>query len=306
MKKAHVLLILLVLGIPALGQAPRKIESILETYDLKTNQRTVVYREQVRFEAPNWTRDKKSLLINKQGRLYRIPVKGGTPVEIDTDFAKQLNNDHGLSPDGKMLAISHNNRQIAPSENSTIYVVPAAGGVPRQITKLVPSYWHGWSPDGKTLAYTAKRQGDYDIYAIPVAGGEEQRLTTAPGLDDGPDYSPDGKYIYFNSVRTGKMQIWRMNANGGGETQITNDEYNNWFPHPSPDGKWIVFLSYIDPVEPSAHPADKNVMLRLLEVKTGKVRELCRLFGGQGTINVPSWSPDSRRFAFVSYRQISE
>ncbi len=281
---------------------PPRVESILEIYDLKTGRRSVVHREEARFEAPNWTRDGQYLLINRQGLLYRVPVAGGAPVEIPTDFARQLNNDHGISPDGRLLAISHSNREIAPRDNSTIYIVPIEGGRPRQVTTKVPSYWHGWSPDGRTLAYAARRDGDFDVWTISVNGGEETRLTTAPGLDDGPEYSPDGRYIYFNSVRSGRMQIWRMRSDGREQTQLTSDEYNNWFAHPAPDGRSFVFISYIDPVDPSTHPAYKNVMLRLFDLKTGKIRELCRLFGGQGTINVPSWSPDGRRFAFVSYR----
>ena len=291
--------------VPQTAPAP-KVESSLEIYDLKTGQRTVVHREPARFEAPNWTRDGKYLLINRQGKLYRVPVGGGMPEFIDTGAIQQLNNDHGISPDGRQLAISHNNREFAPRDNSMIYVAPIGGGVPRLVTPKAPSYWHGWSPDGKLLAYTAKRDGDFNIFTIPVEGGEERQLTTAQGLDDGPDYSPDGRYIYFNSVRSGLMQVWRMRADGGEQRQLTNDQYNNWFPHPSPDGKKIVLISYLDPIDPATHPANKNVALRLLDPRTGKVRELCRLFGGQGTINVSSWSPDSGRFAFVSYRIISE
>jgi Tol biopolymer transport system component len=192
--------------------------------------------------------------------------------------------------------------QSQEQRRSLIYVLPITGGTPRRVTQLAPSYWHGWSQDGKTLVYCAERDSDYDIYAIPVEGGEEKRLTTAKGLDDGPDYSHDGQYIYFNSERTGSMQIWRMKTDGGEQTQITSDEYNNWFPHPSPDGKWIAFLSYEKDVK--GHPANKDVTLRLAPVGGGQIQVLAKLFGGQGTINVPSWSPDSRHLAFVSYRLI--
>ena len=185
---------------------------------------------------------------------------------------------------------------------SRIYVLPISGGKPRLITPLAPSYWHGWSPDGKTLAYCAERNGNFDVYTIPVRGGKEKRLTTAPGLDDGPDYSPDGKYIYFNSERTGLMQIWRMKPDGSDQEQITSDDYNNWFAHPSPDGRWIVFLSYAKDVK--GHPPGKNVMLRLMSLSDRKIQVLAKLYGGQGTINVPSWSPDSRNVAFVSYQMV--
>jgi TolB protein len=278
------------------------LECHLEVYDIASGKRQLVHTDLSRFEAPNWTRDGKHLIFNQRGLLYRIPVVGGKPVQINTGFANSNNNDHGISPDGKWLAISHHSGEKPNGENSVIYIVPIEGGEPRQVTVNAPSYWHGWSPDGQTLAFVGSRDGEYDVYSIPVRGGDERRLTTTKGLDDGPDYSPDGKYIYFNSARTGRMQIWRMMNDGSEQIELTDDQYNNWFPHPSPDGRWIVFLTYVDAVDPSSHPPDKSVMLRLMDVRTRKVRELCRFTGGQGTINVPSWSPDFKRFAFVSYR----
>jgi hypothetical protein len=284
-------------------QRPQPIlESTLETVAISSKDRRVVFTRRAHFEAPNWSRDGKYLLFNQGGRIYKLPVTGGEPQALDTGIATRNNNDHGISPDGSQLAISDQSQE---QRRSLIYVLPIAGGTPRRVTRLAPSYWHGWAPDGKTLAYCAERDGDYDIYTIPVEGGEEKRLTTAKGLDDGPDYSHDGQYIYFNSERTGpseRMQIWRMKTDGGEQTQITSDEYNNWFPHPSPDGKWIVFLSYEKDVK--GHPANKDVTLRLMPVGGGEIQVLARLFGGQGTINVPSWSPDSRQLAFVSYRLI--
>ncbi len=197
-----------------------KIESTLETINISSFDRKVVYHTKKHIEAPNWSPDGKTLIYNSNGLLYKIPVKGGEPELIPTDFAKKINNDHGISPDGKQLVISDQTE----TGSSLIYSLPIDGGVPKKITQLGPSYWHGWSPDGKTLAYCAERNGNYDIYTIPFEGGEEKRLTTAEGLDDGPDYSPDGKYIYFNSVRTGTMQIWRIQPDGSNEEQITTDE----------------------------------------------------------------------------------
>ncbi|MBO0857847.1 MAG: TolB family protein [Chloracidobacterium sp.] len=275
------------------------LESTLETIAISSRDRRVVYTKRAHFEAPNWSRDGKWFLFNQGGRMYKLPVAGGEPQPLDTGFATRCNNDHGLSPDGTLLAVSDQSQE---RRRSMIYVLPVAGGTPRRVTRLGPSYWHGWSPDGKTLAYCAERDGDFDIYTVPAGGGEEKRLTTAKGLDDGPDYSHDGQYIYFNSERTGLMQIWRMRADGAEQTQITSDNYNNWFAHPSPDGKWIVFLSYEKDV--TGHPANKDVTLRLMPVGGGEIQVLAKLFGGQGTINVPSWSPDSLRLAFVSYRLI--
>jgi TolB protein len=282
-------------------EQPPELVSQLEIYDLESRERHVVHTAPVRFEAPNWTPDDRYLIFNQQGLIYRIPVQGGEPEVIPTGFATSNNNDHGVSPDGNWLVISHHDQARPPGQNSTIYILPISGGTPRQVTEHAPSYWHGWSPDGSTLAYVGARNGQYDIYTIPVEGGEETQLTDHPGLDDGPDYSPDGRHIYFNSVRTGLMQIWRMDADGGNPVQMHDDEYNDWFPHPSPDGRYLVWVSYLDDIDPGSHPPDRNVMLRLMDLETGKVSELARFTGGQGTINVPSWSPDGRRFAFVSY-----
>lgn len=275
----------------------QRLESTLETIEIETGVRSTIYKARMHFEAPNWSRDGKKFYLNMSGKIYAIPAEGGELQLVDTDFAVRCNNDHGLSPDGTLLAVSDQSRD----GGSRIYVLPSSGGSPRPVTELAPSYWHGWSPDGATLAYCAERNGNYDIYTIPVTGGSETRLTTAPGLDDGPDYSPDGRYIYFNSERTGQMKIWRMKSDGSDQTQMTpDDQYNDWFAHPSPDGRWLIFVSYDQSV--IGHPPNKDVCLRLMPAAGGPPKIIAKLFGGQGTINVPSWSPDSRRAAFVSYR----
>jgi TolB protein len=267
----------------------------LETIPVRARDRRAIYHTVDHIEAPNWSRDGQSFIFNANGHLYRLPVGGGEPEQLDTGFANRCNNDHGLSPDGTRLAISDQSHD----GKSLIYVLPAAGGTPRQITTTGPSYWHGWSPDGSTLAFCGERNGEFDIYTIPVEGGEEKRLTTAKGLDDGPDYSADGKFIYFNSERTGTMQIWRMKPDGSQQEQVTSDDFNNWFPHPSPDGRWLAFLSYEKGVE--GHPANQTVRLRLKPLAGGPIEEMAKFFGGQGTINVPSWSPDSQKLAYVTY-----
>ena len=278
----------------------RVVESTLETMNIETGIRTIVRSAQEHFEAPNWKYDDNSLIYNSGGKIYSINAEGGNPELLNTSFATNCNNDHGLSPNQKELVISHH---AGDEHKSFIYIMPIDGGEPRLITENAPSYWHGWSPDGKTLVYCAERKGDYDVYSIHVEGGKEIRLTDAIGLDDGPEYSPDGKYIYFNSVRTGQMKIWRMDSDGNNKIQISpKDEYGDWFAHPSPDNKWLVFVSFHKSVE--GHPANKDVLLRIMPIEGGEPKVLATIFGGQGTINVPSWSSDSKEFAFVSYRLV--
>lgn len=278
---------------------PPMLYSALETQSIASTDRRVVYVTPTRIEAPNWLPDGKSLIFNSDGRIHRISVTGGKPQTIDTGFATSCNNDHGVSPDGTLLVISD---QSQGQRQSLIYTLPIAGGTPRLVTPSGPSYWHGWSPDGKTLAFCGQRNGEFDVYTIPAAGGQETRLTTAKGLDDGPEFSPDGRHIYFNSERTGRMQIWRMKPDGSDQEQVTDDEFNNWFPHPSPDGRSLVILSFEKEV--TGHPANKDVTLRMMSLGSKKIDVLGRCFGGQGTINVPCWSPDSRRIAFVTYQLI--
>ena len=271
--------------------------STLETVPIGSGDRRVAYVAAAHFEAPNWSRDGSYFLFNQDGGIYRLAV-GGEPERINTGAQMQCNNDHGISPDGTMLALSDSTEM----KKSIVYVVPITGGPPKKITINAPSYWHGWSPDGSTLAFTGQRGDNFDIYSIPVEGGEEKRLTTAVGLDDGPEYSPDGQWIYFNSERTGTMQIWRMHTDGGNQEQVITSETNDWFPHISPDGKWMVYLSYEKGV--TGHPANKDVKLYLMSMEDKKTKVLATLFGGQGTINVPSWSPDSNKVAFVSYEYL--
>lgn len=274
------------------------IGSNLEILDVQSGHRKVVYRVPDSLQAPNWTRDGKALIYNRNGRLYRFDLARNSQVAIDTGFAVDNNNDHVLSFDGKMIGISNHSKE--DDNKSNVYVLPIEGGKPRRITASGPSYLHGWSPDGKFVIYTGQRNGEFDIYKMSITGGDETRLTNTPGLDDGSEYSPDGKYIYFNSTRTGTMQIWRMKPDGTNQQQITNDAYNNWFPHVSPNGQWICFLSFSKDVAPGDHPFYKQVYLRLMPIPGGQARVVAYVYGGQGTINVPSWSPDSKRVAFVS------
>jgi Tol biopolymer transport system component len=279
------------------------VGSVLEILDVQTGRREVVYRSEQPFEAPNWTRDGAALIYNTsgrvpetRGRLFRFDLLTRQPTLIDTGTSNRNNNDHVISFDGTMLGISDQS-----AGQSAIYTVPIGGGVPKRITPNTPSYFHSWSPDGTSLIYTGGRNGEFDIFSIPADGsGAEVNLTKNKGLDDGPEYTPDGRYIYFNSVRSGLMQIWRMKPDGSSPEQITNDDLNNWFPHISPDGQWIAMISFPKDINPTDHPYYKRVYLRLMPIAGGTPRVIAYVYGGQGTINVPSWSPDSRMVAFVS------
>ena len=278
----------------------RQVISVLEILRVDTGARETVCEMDHLIEAPNWARDDR-LIYNAGGGLCAYDLRTGKHERIDTGYADRCNNDHVLSPDGRSIGVSHH---TAEDGQSRVYVLPLAGGTPSLITPIAPSYLHGWSPDGRTLAYCAERNGEYDVYTIPVQGGEEVRLTDAPGLSDGPEYAPDGRHIWFNSVRTGLMQIFRMKADGSEQTQMTFDEdSNSWFPHVSPDGAQVAYIAYRKgDVQPGDHPANKDVEIRVMPAQGGAYRVLARLFGGQGSLNVNSWSPDGERLAFVSYR----
>lgn len=280
--------------------AERDTYSILEIVDVFTGERTVLKEFDYVIEAPNWTNDGKTLVYNSGGKMFTYELATGEINGIDTGFAIDCNNDHVLSPDNSQLAISHFTNEDATSR---IYILPLTGGTPTLVTEKGPSYLHGWSPDGERLAYCAERNGQYDIYTISVNGGEEIQLTDQPGLDDGPEYSPDGLHIWFNSTRTGLMQVWRMAVDGSEQTHIVQEEANCWFPHVSPDRAWVAYIAYgKDDVEAGDHPPNKHVEIRLVSAEGGASKTIVKIFGGQGTINVNSWSPDSQKVAFVSYR----
>jgi TolB protein len=269
------------------------IGSDIEILDVNSGVRRSILHADDSLQAPNWTPDGRRLVYNHNGRMFSLDLATRETSAIDTGDQVHCNNDHMLSFDGRMLGISSGSPSI-------VYTLPVGGGVPRQITPVGPSYLHGWSPDGKSVVITGSRNGNFDIYRVPTDGGPEVRLTSAPGLDDGSEYTPDGASIFFNSDRSGRMQIWRMNADGSGQTQVTDDGYNNWFPHVSPDGRTILFITFPPEVPAGEHPFYKRVYLRKMPVEGGRPTVVAYVYGGQGSINVNSWSPDGRSVAFVS------
>lgn len=274
------------------------LASNLEILNIQTGERKIVYQSPTSIQAPNWTRDGQFLIYNKSGLIYKFNLNNNRTTILNTGFAKSNNNDHVISFDGKLLGISNHDETRG---QSLVYYLPLEGGAPVQVTEKGPSYLHGWSTDGRYVVYTGSRNGEFDIYKKAIDNKTpEIRLTHAKGLDDGPEYAPDGKYIYFNSNRNGTMQIWRMKPDGSEQEQLTFDPYNDWFPHLSPDGKMMVFISFPASVDPGDHPFYKHVYLRTMPVSGGSPKVIAYLYGGQGTINVPSWSPHGTRIAFVS------
>ena len=288
--------------------APVALYSTLQTIAIDNNMRRafVIQTGKGQMEAPNWSRDGKTLIFNRAGKLWSVPaaesdgaIAEATPIDIGS--ASDCTGSHGLSPDGKWIAMTcttpdHPGRRI--------YIVPATGGAPRMVTANPDSYFHSWSPDSKTILFTRPSHGALNIFAISPYGGEESALTTGTGVSDDPDFSSDGQWIYFNSDRAGGMQIWRMRPNGSQPEQVTFDDKHNWTPHPSPDGKSILILSYGKDV--TGHAANKDVTLRILSVADGKIRDLVEIVGGSGSDNVPNWAPDGAHFAFVSYQFLPE
>ncbi len=277
------------------------IGSHLEVMEVASGHRKILHSNKNSIQAPNWTVDGKHLIFNSEGRLFRYHLKDKKIDPINTGFAIRNNNDHVLTFDGKRIGISHHNAK--DDNQSAIYHLPIDGSAkPAMVTKkgVGASYLHGWSPDGEKMIFTADRKGQYDIYSIDVASGKEVQLTDEKTLDDGSEFSPDGEYIYFNSARTGKMKLWRMDSDGKNQTQLTFDEYNDWFPHVSPDQKWIVFISFPKDINPQDHPFYQHCLIRIMPYEGGKPKIVGYIYGGQGTINVPSWSPDSKYISFVS------
>ena len=270
------------------------MRSFLSVYDLVADESRVVLVTERLIEAPNWHPD-GWLLVNGEGRLWRVPLDKPALLAVEMGCATRCNNDHGFSPDGTRIYLSsHTDR------GSEIYAMPAAGGVPLAVTDQAPSWWHGVSPDGGRIVYAAARGNRVvDIYSCAAAGGDETRLTFGEGHSDGPDFSADGAWVWYNSDRTGHAQIWRVRPDGTGHQQVFDDGFVNWFPHPSPCGRQVLYLAY--PAGTEGHPKDLPVALRLMDPEGGNRRTVAEFLGGQGSINVPCWSPDGSAFAYVRY-----
>jgi Tol biopolymer transport system component len=273
------------------------IQSTLVLHDIATGREEVAYESDDLIESPNWSPCGGFLVVNGGGLIWRLDLGGVRCLtQIETGHITNCNNDHGISPDGTRLAICD-----SPARGTAcIYTLPITGGTPRQVTPLRPSYFHGWSPDGARLTYTARRGGMFHICTCRVDGTDEVQLTTGPGHRDGPDYTPDGQWIWFNSDHHGETpDLWRMRVDGSGLQRMTHDTRVNWFPHPSPNGADVLYLAY--PSHVQGHPRGEDVELRVISAAGGAARTVAAFHGGQGSINVPNWSPDGTRFAYMRY-----
>jgi len=296
-------------------QAPEEPEQHLRSrvfiFDLRDGSSHLVYTADSIWEAPNWSPDGKYLLLNSDGAIYKLVLGQDDttkPEKLSIPATYECNNDKAISPDGKKLAFS---ATLPPAEDSQVFLANADGSDIKRMTVLSPSYFHGWSPDGSMLAFVAERHssGQFDIYSMPASSGPEKRLTTNIHHDDGPDYSPDGKWIYINSNRSGKEAIWRFPTSGAGPDDkearvVVNDGLEDWFPHISPDGRKMVYIGY--PAGTTTHdPRTVHIALKLVAIDHGKVganqKILVNAIGGQGSMNVNSWAPDSTRFAYITY-----
>jgi TolB protein len=296
------------------SHAQQHLRSRIFIYDMHDSRSHLVYTDDSIWEAPNWSPDGKYLISNHNGGIYKLVLKQdgtATPEKLSIPAELSCNNDKALSPDGKKLAFSASSTTAKGSE---VYLADSSGANAKQMTFESPSYFHGWSPDNKTLAFVAQRKGSgqYDIYGMPVTGGSEVQLTSNIHQDDGPDYSPDGKWIYINSDRSGKQAVWRFPASGAGPNDakaqmVVSDMLEDWFPHVSPDGTKLVYIGYPSGT-PTHNPRDVHIALKLVAINHDKVattqKLLVEAMGGQGSMNVNSWAPDSMRFAYVTYEAL--
>jgi TolB protein len=275
--------------------------------DIRTGSARLVFAStDLVVEAPNCTPDGRFIVFNAAGSLYRIAADGsGDPVRIDTGWLDDNNNDHLVSADGSTIYSSS-------EVSGALFAIPFAGGVPRQISNdraaAFGCFLQGISPDGATLAYTGAEQRNgrafaQSLYTIPAAGGDDVLLSSWDEDSVGCEYSPDGHWLFFTSElgasRPGHMQLYRMRVDGSDRQQLTHDERVNWFPKVAPDGRCLVYLSF--PPGTRGHEANVPVIIRSMRPDGTDRRDVVHVFGGQGTLNVNSWAPDSTHFAYVDY-----
>lgn len=271
------------------------------------SQRTVLESTSTAFESPNWTPDGEWIVVNAAGSLYRVPAEGGTARMIPSGGLDDSNNDHLVSRDGKTI--------FSSSETTGhLFAVPFEGGEPLRVSPdrdgVFGYFLQGQSPSGSVLSFTGAEQRDGSafvsgLFLLDLPTSEVTRLSSWPEDSVGCDWSPDGEWLYFSSElgadAVGHAQIHRMRPDGSGVERLTDDERVNWFPKMSPDGKTIVYLSF--PAGTVGHESDVDVVVRSMSPEGRGRRDVARFTGGQGTLNMNSWAPDSSAFACISYEQ---
>jgi Tol biopolymer transport system component len=257
--------------------------------------------DQTLVEAPNWSLDGDALYLNGHGSLWRLdlpaPDRGLTAVELE--HLPEVNNDHVLDPDGEHVYLS--------AMDGHIYRGSLRGGRAERVSPDDGAwhFLHGVSPDGGRLAYVhLADMGDAGRLAILEPGRPPVHVDTGHGHLDGPEWSPDGEWIYVNTEhftdRPGHAQLARLPVDGGPMERLVTSDTVDWFPHLSPDSAYAAYISF--PPGTLGHPADLDVEVRVVATADWATPlQRYPLFGGQGTLNVNSWSPDSTRFAFVAY-----
>lgn len=292
--------------------------SRVHVYDVETRTARLVFAsDTVLVEAPN-VLDADTLVLNGDGDLWLLPLPEAgivldetALVPVPMDGVPEINNDHVLDPSGESVVVS--------ARDGELYRVPLpAGGAGVRITDTARAlpvvrkyYLHGIAPDGSALAAIVGDLSEDGVWTTDVAlvdpvTGEPTFLTRDEHPTDGCSYA--GDVLLFNTERftPGTAQLAALRDGSTEPVQITGDERVNWFPHVSPDGIHLLYLSYEPGVQ--GHPADHRVELRLLPgvlargARIAVVPEtLVALDGGQGTVNVPPWAPDSSWFAYCDY-----
>jgi len=293
--------------------------SRVHVYDVESRTSRLVFESSsVLVEAPNVLAD-GTLVLNGNGDLWLLrPPADGDAVLDETALVRvpmpgvpAINNDHVLDPSGNSVVVS--------ARDGDLYRVPVpAGGAAATLTDVTTAlpvvrkfYLHGIAPDGETLAAIVGERTEEGVWTTDVAlvdpaTGDPTFLTRDEHPDDGVSFA--GDVLVWNSERftPGTAQLVALWPGATDPVRITNDDRVNWFPHVSPDGAHLLYLSYEPGVQ--GHPADHRVELRLLPgslVRGARIavqpETLVTLEGGQGTVNVPPWSPDSRWFAYCDY-----